>query len=376
MRTILARRTSWILLLVLTGIGGIAFWQRHSALAWFHVRQLSTASKDDCEEHAKGVASLREAALPHVISRLRDRDEGVCGNMQRALFLIFTDWGAADTRTQLAVDQLQARFEEFSPAGREKILLLLTALLQQDSPKPLPPRLTKSVSEILVAAEKVNDLRGPSLLLAAELVDCVQPGQWVDVCRSMAERGMKDEAPAARAAALHLLLREPMRADKGLISLALSLLDDKAAPVRRAALLALAAETDVAREEHFLPLLHDDDPEVQDLCQITLRKRGLNDGDLLAARMVGDKNPATRTRVLNLLPQMPELNLGEWLKRLSQDPSAQVRAAAVRAAGDYLQVDMSQRLREMAEGDPSETVRLNARYYLEQRTLRTASDRR
>ncbi|MSQ93110.1 MAG: hypothetical protein EXR98_00985 [Gemmataceae bacterium] len=376
MKTSLTGKKIGLVLLLLAGFAGLAYWQREQVLAWYHVRQLSYACQEDRESCAKKVAALKEAALPRVMEKLQDADAMVCANMQHALFLIIKDWSAADPRMQQVVESLHVQFEEFSPAGREKVMLVLTAILQQDGPKPLPPQFTKTISEVLTAAEKRDDLRGVSLQLAAELIDCVQPGQWVDVCRGMAERGLKDSVAGTRVAALQLLLREPMRKNQDLIALAVPLLRDEAPAVRRAALLALAAESDYVREEQFLPLLHDDDPEVQYLCQIALRKRGLNDDDLRVARMIGDKNPATRRRVLNVLHQMPELNLSEWLRRLSQDPAAEVRAAAVRAAGDYPQVDLIERLREIADSDPSDTVRQNARYYLQQRALRTAAEQR
>ena len=93
-------------------------------------------------------------------------------------------------------------------------------------------------------------------------------------------------------------------------------------------------------------------------------RRGLTDADLLIAREITDPDPATRMRVLHRLPQMPDLNLVEWLRQLSLDASPAVRAAAVRAAGENPTVDMRQRLQEMASQDPCDAVRLNAQYYL------------
>jgi len=305
---------------------------------------------------------------------LQSPDAIVCANMQCALVLIAKNWGVDDPRSQQLVDRMNARFDEFSPAGQEKIVLLLTSFIQQDRPMPLPPRLTKVVSEILLSAEKKAELRGVSLLLAAELVDGVQPGQWVDVCRDMAERGLKDERSGTRVAALQLLRRGPMRKEKELMENAIPLLRDSEAAVRRAALVTLASESDLVREESFLPLLHDEDAQVQYLCEMALRKRGLHDNDIEMARLISDKNPAVRMRVLYFFPKMPQLNLGAWLRQLSQDPEPAVRAAAVGAAGDYPHIDLSQRLREMAESDPSETVRLNARYYWQQRSSRAVLD--
>jgi HEAT repeats len=372
MKAILLSPKAWLALLLVAALSGVAYWQREPVLAWYYVRQLTHTYQENRDAYARKVATLEEAALPGVLEGLQSSDAIVCGNMQYALLLMTEQWGVADPRSQRLVECLNIHLADFSPVGQEKIVLLLTAFLQQDGPKPLPPRLTKEVSEILLAAEKNSELRAVSLLLAAELVECVQPGQWVDVCRAMAERGFQDERPGARIAAVQLLLREPMRKNKELVGKAIPLLRDEKSAVRRAALVALASESDLVREEHLLPLLHDDDAEVQWLCEMALRKRGLHDDDLEMARMISHKSPATRMRVLHRLPRMPELNLGEWLRQLSQDPEPAVRTAAARAAADYPQAHFAARLREMAEHDPSETVRWNARFYLRQRSTRAA----
>ncbi|MBI3821137.1 MAG: HEAT repeat domain-containing protein [Planctomycetes bacterium] len=372
MKAIFTNRKTWIALGVLALLAGVAFWQRQPVLAWYHVRQLSFAYQENRENCAKRVADLDEAALPAVLAELRNPDAVVCSNMQYALQLMTTRWGIADPRSQRLVEKLHGTFAEFSPVAQEKVLILLTGMLQLEGPRPLPPGLTKYVSEMLVSAEQKEELRAVSLLLAAELVDCVEPGQWVDVCGTMAERGMQSERPGARVGAMQLLMRAPMRKDKGLMEKAVPLLRDAEPAVRRAALVVLASESDVVREESFLPMLHDDDAETQYLCEMALRKRGLSDDDLKLARMISDRNPATRMHVLRHIPHMPDVNIVEFLRRLSSDPEPAVRAAAVRAAADYPWIDLTQRLREIAERDPSEAVRQNARYYLQMLAPRTA----
>jgi hypothetical protein len=228
------------------------------------------------------------------------------------------------------------------------------------------------VGEILIAAEKKDELRPAALQLAAELIDASQPGQWVDVGRDMAERGLKDALPGTRAASLRLMARKAMGKDKELLALAVPMLQDADASVRKAALVTLAPETDLVRDDALLALLHDDSEEVQYWCEMVLRKRGRTDNDIQRARQVTDKNPATRLRVVLGLHHGQDINVGAWLQQLSHDPSPMVRAAAVRAAGDHAQVDFTDRLREMAESDPSETVRQNARYFLQLRTSRNS----
>lgn len=374
MKAIFTNKKMWLALLVFAGLAGVAWSQRGPILSWYYVRQLTYAYKDDRESWAKKVAELEEVAVPRLLEGLASPDAIVCANLQYPLLLMAKNWGLANPRGHALVERLYCQFDEFSPAGQEKVVLWLTCMLQEDGTKPLPPRLTKVVGEILIVAEKNSELRAASLLLAAELVDCVQPGQWVDVARAMAERGLKDQAVGSRVAALQLLLRVPMRKDKDLLERMIPFLRAAEPAVRKAAMLALASESDLVREESFLPLLHDDDAEVQYLCENVLRKRGLTDDDIELARMISAKNASTRLRVFYRLHRMPDLNLSEWLRQLSQDPSPAVRAAAVRAAGEHPHVDFSARLREMAAEDPSETVRQNAHYYLQHRARRAALD--
>ncbi|MBM3996581.1 MAG: hypothetical protein FJ303_20870 [Planctomycetes bacterium] len=363
MTDILGSKVTWIVAAGLACLAGLAWWQHEPVLAWYHVRQLSLAYQENREAYAKKVAELDQVAVPRLLDGLQDADAIVCGNMQCALVMLVKKWGVTDARSHRLVDQLQGRFGSFSGPGQEKVLLLLAGFLQQEGPRPLPSRLTKAIGEILIGAEATGEMRSPSLVLAAELVDCVEPGQWIDSCREMAERGLKDGRAGVRVAALQLAMREPMKKDKDLLEKALPLLRDGETAVRKAALLVLSTAVDVVREESLLPLLHDEDLQTQYLCELALRKRGLTDDDIKLARLISDKAPAVRMRVFQHLQRMPELTLTEWLRQLSHDPEPAVRAAAVRAAVDRPHVDLTQRLREMADADPSETVRLNARYY-------------
>ena len=63
-------------------------------------------------------------------------------------------------------------------------------------------------------------------------------------------------------------------------------------------------EIEIVREEHFLPLLHDEDIETQYLCEMALRRRNLTDDDIKLARMVSHKDPAVRMGILHHLPHI------------------------------------------------------------------------
>jgi len=110
--------------------------------------------------------------------------------------------------------------------------------------------------------------------------------------------------------------------------------------------------------------LSDPDAQMRQLCEVALRGRGLQDNHIRLARLMADPRPTVRMEVLEAIEQVPDLDPGAWLRRLSHDPSPAVRAAAARAAANQTQVDLSDRIDQMAQNDPSPTVQQVARYYL------------
>jgi hypothetical protein len=142
------------------------------------------------------------------------------------------------------------------------------------------------------------------------------------------------------------------------------LLKDDAALVRKTALLAVGPARELVSDDDLLALLHDPDEEVQSLCELALRGRGLSETHISLARLIGDARPAARLQVLDHLREAGDLEPGVWLRRLCQDPAPAVRAAAVRAAVAQSHIDLRPCLSEMAQQDPSPTVRQLARHYL------------
>lgn len=358
----LARRAKWIgAALLLLGIGA---WFSHTALlAWFYARQVALATAEDRPAWVVRTAGLDEAALPALLAWL-DQDESACTNVELALLEMVRTWTDAERPTRLA-ERLQADYDKISLPGRAAALHVLAALLRRQSPSP--PAVIRSAGAILDASARVEELRRPALLLAGALLERVSRGQWLDLCRALTAQGLGDAQPATRVAAAQVLLGEALRQDRALLGAVVPLLRDRSADVRCAALVALTPASEVVGTDTLLPLLHDEDPRVQQVCEAALRSRGLDENHLRLARLMSDESPAARLRVLQHLTRQPDLDVGLWLRRLTQDRAPAVRAAAVRAAGLNIDVDMTERLREMAEADPSETVRQNARHYLAQR---------
>jgi HEAT repeat protein len=343
--------------------GGLC-WQRTALRTWYAVRQLAAADPEARDGCAERVAVLGEAALPAVLANLRSPDAQVCGNMAAALEALAGQGRADESPARAVVEGVAREFAHLSPAGQGCAVEVLTAVLQQEGPKILPGTVTGPAGDVLRAAAPQADLQYVVLTLAGALVERVPQGQWLAPCRALAEKGMTAEASQVRVAAVRLVLRGPLRQDVALLPKVVPLLRDPEPEVRRAALLALAPARDLVSEDDLLPLLHDDDAQVQVLCETALRSRGLHENHLLLARLISDESPRARLRVVQHLGQAADLEPTAWLRRLSHDAAPAVRAAAVRAAASYPHVDLADRLREMAAQDPSEDVRLTARHYL------------
>jgi hypothetical protein len=356
-------------LAILLILGGVAWWQRTPLLTWYYVRGLSEADEADREKWVSRVASLDAAAVPSLLACLYDPEDRVCANAGAALSCLAEGWGAVDPRADVLLEELRNRFNTWSVPGQKAALAVPAALLRSLQTKSPPASLTLTSAALLTAAEKNPELKPRILSLAGLLVDRVHPGQCLETCCKLADQGLTDSDPDTRVLAVQLTLHTAKRAGSNRLGKVVPLLRDPSASVRRAAVVALAQDRDAIADDDLLPLLHDADVEVQRLCETALRGRGLQETHILLGRLISDDRPAARLNVLQHLNGATDLEPGVWLRRLSQDPVPAVRAAAVRAALTQPRVDLRDRLRHMAESDPSPTVRQLAGHYLRRQPL-------
>jgi HEAT repeat protein len=352
-------------LLVLLALAGVAWLNRTPLLAWYYLRQLAAAGPAERESWAERVAGLEEAALPGLLEHLSREDVQACANAEAALAHLGRRWGLADPRTAALLGQLAQRFEGLGRPGREAVLELAVVLLR---PPEGPAPLVEAGGRLLLAAAPVTD-RGTRVraLALADVLAGRAPTRWQEVHRGLAGAGLVEDDGECRVRAIHLTLHSALRDDPELLKQVVPLLRDGRAEVRRAAVLALGLADQVVAEDDLLPLLHDPDADVRRLCEAALRGRGLPEAHVRLARLISAPGPEDRLQVLRRLRDMEDLDPGVWLRRLSQDPDAAVRFAAMAAASTNRLVDLSDRLREMRDGDPSPTVRQWAPYFLKRR---------
>ena len=361
----LLTRKTMVVLLGISLLGAIAWWQHRPLLAKYYVRQLVQASEANRESWATQVIGLDTAAVSPLLGWLDIADKLQSENLECALVGLARRWGADETRSQQLLEQLSERFESWATPAKNSVLQVPIVLLIKAPGSQAPsPTVTRLAGELLTMAMKDEGLRVATLHLAAALVTSVPHGQWLDTCRNLALKGLAAPAADTRVAALELILRPPLRQENDLLTKVVPLLKDPVAQVRKTALLAVGQAPAVISDEDLLPLLHDPDDEVQNLCELALRSRGLQENHILLARYISDERPTARLRVLQLLRDTHDLEPGVWLRRLCQDPAPAVRAAAIRAAVSQSQVDLGPCLSDMALKDSSLTVRQLAAHYL------------
>jgi len=212
----------------------------------------------------------------------------------------------------------------------------------------------------LAARVSEEHVHAPALELAAVLLEQAGPG---NECRELIRVCLADKDPGHRLRAVQLA-REPQLK---LFKEAVSLLSDPAVEVRRAAILAVgSASQEEVVDDDLLRSLHDPDEDVRRTCEAVLRSepRRFTEEQLKLSRLLTDDDPAVRLQVLEYLHRRSDLEPGVWLRRLSHDSERAVRAAALRTAAEQTLVDLSDRMAQMAQSDPSPTICELARYFL------------
>ena len=187
-----------------------------------------------------------------------------------------------------------------------------------------------------------------------------QSVELLQAIRLLVRAGLGDKQIENRIRALHFA-RDP---EADLAVELVQALSDPAPEVRRSAMLIAGLMESAIPTDDLVHWLHDSDQEVRRVCEKALRARGLQDESLLLGRVITDAQASNRLQIFSLIKRSADIEPGVWLRRLSHDSSPAVRAAAIRAAAEQTQVNLADRIQQMAQNDPCPTVRQLAEFYL------------
>jgi HEAT repeat protein len=360
-KKVLAAAVVMLLLLV----GGVAFMERTALLSWYYVHNLARADESNQVVWAERVAGLGENVVPSLLDCLADPDPRVCGNAHAALGRLSQQWGNGDARSVALAMRCGRDFNRFSPSGQQHILELATEWFRApggDTP-PAPGLLAACVRFLTeTSASTDTATQEHALELCAVLLAQPQGMEALSAGRDVVRNCLTSNSANTRMRAVELALYPGM----DVLEQVVPLLNDPEVEVRRRAMTAMENAKYVV-DDALLPSLHDSDPEVRRLCQKTLLSRNLSPQQIRLSFLLTAHDPAVRIETLDYLPRVKEVDLSLLLIRLSHDPSPAIRAAAARAMSRLLRTDpdLAKRLDEMARTDPSATVCLLAKYYLE-----------
>ncbi len=349
------------LVLILALAGGVArAWQ--PLRAWYYTRGLARATDTDRAVWVERIARLDRDALPGLLGYLHHADSRACVNVRLALAGLVERWEPADPRRVELATRLAESFAAMSIPGQQATLELQTIGLQAlPSGEPLAATWPAVASLLAQATRQPHpEVRAGALALATRLVGQVRQADVLKGARELTQACLGDEAADNRIGAVRLALRPEV----DLLEQVVPLLNDPVPEVRRTAMLAVGPAEEAIRTDYLLRWLHDADADVRKLCEKALRSRGLREEHLKLGRLITDARPRTRLQVLEILPHAHDLEPGVWLRHLSHDPEPAVRAAALRAAAEQPAIDLTDRIGQMAENDPSATIRQLARHYL------------
>lgn len=337
---------------VLVALAGLAgFLAQDRILTWYYVQQLSEADTDR-DTWAKRVAGLGGAAVDKVLACLGGQDKRASENAACCFEIMLEQAGPDNPLRQSVFSQLTSSFKLFSVHGQIHALELARDAHADD----------ETIEALLAQAATTDDEAIKVLALDLALKS------KSDLNRASAQQlacaCLKGAEPATRKQAIELAFRA------GVPEQTVALLRDADVEVRRAAMLRLGPATDIIGTDDLLYWLHDGDLEVRKLCEGALRGRGLHAEHLKMGRLITDPHSTNRLRILDHLMLTAEVEPGIWLRRLSHDPSPAVRAASIRVASEHVQVDLSDRIEQMAVNDPSPTIRQLARFYLDSQLQR------
>jgi hypothetical protein len=359
-----SHRWCWIagasLLLFLAAVSA-AWLFRTQLMTRYYVYRLAR-----CEEGQQGpwlerIADLDEAAIAPLVDVMHREDDRGCASSKKALLFLGKRWGLEHPSTGNVAELLADGFSGFSRSGQCHTLDLGAGWFRLAPGGAGGGAIRDTCIRLVGEASRGLDpqVHSHALRLGEVMLARSPHAQELHACRQLTRACFRDEESANRIAAIHLASHPEV----SLLQPATGLLDDADPQVRRAAMLAVGSAPEAISNDDLLRWLHDPDQEVERLCEAALRGRGLQEAQLKLGRLLTDPEPRSRLQVLDYVRHHSELEPGLWVRRLSHDPAAAIRAAAVRTAAEMRLGSLDDRLNQMASTDPSPTVRQMAAYY-------------
>jgi hypothetical protein len=355
-----SKRIFLLALVLFLVVAGVVVWaERETLRSWYYLHRLETAEGEAGDLWAERTAGLGSRVVPDLLTMLGQTGLP-CTNARKALGRLVADWGRENPRSVELTNEVVSAFPSLSPEGQRAALELAIEWTRPEP--PCPESLASAGGRLLPLLARHSDaeVRAVGLDLALQVAKQSKAADGLCPSWELARAGFKAAAPRTRLRAIALALAPGIGLQKDLVPL----LYDPCPEVRRAAMTAVGPDEKLIHLDSLIPWLHDPDPEVRQLCEASLRRRKLRSGQIRLCRLITDPRWRVRLSVLEHLDEARGVNRSAWLHRLSHDASPAVRAAAIRAACEDGLADLTDRVRQMSQQDPEESIRALARHYL------------
>jgi hypothetical protein len=344
---------------VLLGLSVVMALKRESIATRYYVWRLCRSASLESSYWVQCVCRVQDQALPRLVDRLRTADAIAGSRAADAIIEILGGWDGGDERLTQVARALADTFDQLSTPGQVAALKI-----QAVSSNAGGRARASAAAATLVKASKSNypEVHAAAMELACQALGWRSGEEVAAASRQVIRRALENPEPEVRIRATRLATVPEVNS----LGLLVPLLSDSNPEVRREVMIVLGPAGSALGTDELLPWLHDSDSDVRFLCEKALRARGLREEHIRLGRLITDANPQIRLQVVALLGQNPDLEIGVWLRRLSHDPSAAVRAAAIRGIGDRQPVHLTDRLVQLSENDPCATIRQLAHFYLQE----------
>ena len=365
------RSGSWTTWLVTGGLalasgGGLLAWKQQDLLTAWKVHQVSQAGP---QERIKLLAHLAET--PDISTSWLLYSLAQASTAEEAEILSEGLVQVSEPLTGEGLDPHIAKaaslFKSMEPMAQSEALRWLAQSLSKDQSETMSERRVSVARRLLdlSSLSEENTVQAAALQMAGAILKQNPNPELIGAIRQLVSFGAKSESSQVQVQAITTALNPNLDC----LTDVTVCLKSPHKDVRQAAILALGPASETITDEVLLPCLHDKDKTIVHLTETALQARGLREDQIRLGKMMADPKPVKRLEVLDHLSATRDIDPMIWLKKMSNDPSPAVRAAAVRAI--FLEKPAEEKASfPKIEKDQSASVNKLAAFYTNNETLK------
>ena len=335
--------TPWVATagLGLASAGGVLAWKHQELLTAWKVHQLPQAGIAEQRQILSSLAEnpdLSTGWLLYSLSQSTSPEEAEA--LGQGLVQISENLSEEALDTHVA--RAASLFKTMEPFAQAETMAWLAKAFSNETSPTLNERRSTATRRLLDSAylSEENSVQAAALQMSVGILKQNPPPEVLGSIKQLVSAGAKSESSLVQIQAITVALNPKTDC---LQEVAICLKSPHK-EVRQAAILALGPASETIMDEVLLPSLHDEDQTIVHLTETALQARGLREDQIRLGKLMADPKPVKRLEVLDHLSATRDIDPMIWLKKMSNDPSPAVRAAAARAI--TLEKELSNELTE------------------------------